>query len=207
VQLRVEDEGDPIGTDAQGARALLALGTLARWTGQPVFDAILTEFVRSSAGRAPSLDDFEHVASRVSGQDLAWFFDAALKTSAGIDFGLAAFDSAPEADGRFHTTVTVRREGDLVFHRGIPVLTTFANGDTVRDVLDGSSRTQTFEYRSPSPAVSAEVDPDRVVLLDRNRRNNGLTLDPAPARSAATRWSARWMIWLEDSLLTYVALT
>src|SRR5205823_5248466 len=40
VQLRVEDEGDPIGTNPPVARALLTLGTLERVTGRPVFDAI-----------------------------------------------------------------------------------------------------------------------------------------------------------------------
>ena len=37
--------------------------------------------------------------------------------------------------------------------------------------------------------------------------NNGVTLDTGPARTVATRWTARWMIWLEDALLTYVAFT
>jgi hypothetical protein len=55
--------------------------------------------------------------------------------------------------------------------------------------------------------VSAEVDPDRVLLLDLNRSNNGVTLDSGVARTAATRWAARWMIWMEDALLTCVAFT
>jgi hypothetical protein len=89
----------------------------------------------------------------------------------------------------------------------LQVETTFAGGDSIRDFWDGRSQTQTFEYRSPTRAVSAEVDPDGVLLLDRNRRNNGIALETEAARTAASRWSARWMIWLEDALLTYVALT
>ncbi len=207
VQLRVADEGDPVGTDAPVARALLSLGTLERWVGSPLFDAILTQFVESSSGTQPTLDDFARVASTVSGQNLAWFVDETLRKSGSFDFGIERFDSAPEPDGRFHTTVTVRRSGDAVFHSGLPVLTTFADGETVTEMLDGHSATQTFEYRSPSRAVSAEVDPGRVLLLDVNRRNNGVTLDGGLARTAANRWSARWMIWFEDALLTYVAFT
>jgi hypothetical protein len=207
VQLRVEDEGDPVGTDAAAARALLMLGTLARWTGQPVFDAILLEFVNASAGRQPTLDDFSDVASRVSGQHLSWFVDDILKTTGEFDYAIETLDSVPDAVGRFRTLVTVRRAGAGVFSRGIPVQTTFAGGESVRDVFDGRAETTTFEYRSPSRAVSAEIDPDRVLLLDLNRRNNGLTLDTSSARTAATRWSARWMIWLQDALLTYVAFT
>jgi hypothetical protein len=207
VQLRVEDEGDPIGTDAAVARALLSLGTLERWVGRPVFDAILRQFAGAPAGAPPTIDDFARVASAISGQDLAWFFDETFKKSGRFDFGIDAFESAQEPDGRFHTTVTVRRSGDASFHAGLPVVLTFADGESVRDVLDGHSLTQTFEYRSPSRAMSADVDPDRILLLDQNRRNNGVTLDHSLARSAANRWSARWMIWLEDALLTYAALT
>jgi hypothetical protein len=207
VGLRVEDEGDPIGTDAPEARMLLTLGTLERWTSRPVFDAILLEFVQASAGTQPAVDDFARVASRVSGQDLSWLFDEALNRTGTFDYAIEKFDSQAEADGRFRTTVAVRRAGDGVFRRALQVETTFAGGDSIRDFWDGRSQTQTFEYRSPTRAVSAEVDPDGVLLLDRNRRNNGIALETEAARTAASRWSARWMIWLEDALLTYVALT
>jgi len=230
VRLRVEDEGDPVGlyranprsTDPEvlGAKVLLTLGTLERWVGRPVFDAILVEFVRASAGTAPTLDDFRRTAASVSGQDLSWLFDASLNGSGVFDYGIARFDSLPQPDGSFRTTVVVRRLGDAVFSgangpadtpfehgRGIVVSTAFADGESVRDAWDGRGAEKTFEYRSPSRAVSAEADPDRVLLLDVNHSNNGVTLETGPARSAAARWSARWMIWLEDALLTYVALT
>jgi hypothetical protein len=207
VQLRVEDEGDPVGTGTLDARMLLTLGTLERWTGRPVFDAILLEFVNASAGTQPAVDDFARVASRVSGQNLSWLFDEALKKAGSFDYAIEAFDSRPQGDGTFRTTVTVRRAGDAVFGRGLLVVTTFADGEAVREACDGRRDRVTYEYRSPSPAVSAEVDPDRVLLLDVNRSNNGVTLDTGPARTAAARWSARWMIWLEDALLTYVAFT
>lgn len=218
--LRHEDEGDPVGTNTLEARTLLTLGTLERWTGRPVFDAIMTEFVRASSGTQPTLDDFAHVAMRVSGQDLSWLFDATLKGSGVFDYGLGNVESTRQSDGSYRTTITVRRLGDGIFSganaaadgpfehgRGIALQTTFADGETVRDNWDGRSRERTFEYRSPSRALSAEVDPDRVLLLDLNRSNNGVALETTAARSAATRWSARWMLWLEDALLTYVSLT
>jgi hypothetical protein len=48
----------------------------------------------------------------------------------------------------------------------------------------------------------AEIDPDRVLLLDANRSNNSRLVD-APAASTATRWSLTWLVWLQDQLLTY----
>jgi len=191
--------------DSGGDRMLRTLGTLERWTGTPVFDAIMLEFVNASKGAQPTFDDFTRVASRVSGQDLAWLLAAA--GPGHVDYAVEALESRPDAGGLFHTTVTVRRLGDGIIARAIPVETRFADGESVRERWDGRSVSETFEYRSPSRAVSADVDPDRVLLLDEKRANNGMTLDPGPARTAANRWSARWMIWLEDTLLTYVAFT
>ena len=194
--------------DSGGDRVLRTLDTLERWTGRPVFDAIFVEFVNASKsiGAPPTLDDFTRVASRVSGQDLSWLADAAVKPGR-VDYAVETFESRPDADGRFHTIVSVRRLGDGIFPRPIPVETRFADGASVRERWDGRNATATFEYRSASRAVSADVDPDRFLLLDEQRANNGVTLDPGPARAAANRWSARWMIWLEDALLTYVAFT
>jgi hypothetical protein len=220
VPLRLEDEGDPVGeyrarprgTDARAleAKALLALGTLEQWVGRPVFDEIVAGFARER-GR-PSLGSFASLANRISGQNLTWFFEQTLESPGVIDYGITAMSSEEQPDGWFKTTVTVQRFGDGIFSgahggRGVVAETTFADAQTIRDTWDGRSSTTTFQYRSQSRAVSAEVDPDRVVLLDLNRGNNGVTLDPGPARTAASRWSARWMIWLEDALLTYVAFT
>jgi hypothetical protein len=59
-----------------------------------------------------------------------------------------------------------------------------------------------FEADRPSPAVSAEVDARRVLLLDVNRTNNSAALDPAGPK-AARKWSLTWLVWLQDQLLTY----
>lgn len=220
VPLRVEDQGDPVpeyrlrprdhDAPVLEAKALLALGTLERWVGRPTFDAIVADLARK--GGQPSLETVAQLAGRVSGQDLTWLFDQTFTSGGVIDYGLTSLSSEPQPDGWYKTTATAQRFGDGVFtggrgRGGVVVETTFADGETVRDEWDGRDTTTTFEYRSRARAVSTVVDPDRVVLLDMNRANNGATLDPQPARTAASRWAARWMIWLEDALLTYVAFT
>jgi hypothetical protein len=78
----------------------------------------------------------------------------------------------------------------------------FADGEEVRERWDGRDRWKLFEYDREARAVSAEVDPDRVLLLDVNRTNNSATL--APRRpEAARKWSLAWLVWLQDHLLTY----
>jgi hypothetical protein len=41
-----------------------------------------------------------------------------------------------------------------------------------------------------------------VLLLDVNATNNSRTLRPQ-GRRAATKWSAKWLVWLEDCLLSW----
>lgn len=200
------------------AKTILTLGTLERWVGRPVFDQLVAEFVRGSRSARPTLADFTRTASDVSGQDLAWLFDEAFGSSRVFDYGVERLTSERDAAGTFATTVVARRYGDAPFTgssaepvggfesgRGVTLLVTFADGQRRIDGWDGRDRAKTFHYRSPARAVSATVDPDRILLLDLHRTNNSSTLAPQ-AGTAASTWAGRYMIWLEDLLLSYASL-
>ena len=81
----------------------------------------------------------------------------------------------------------------------------FRNGDRMTEHWDGKERWQSYRYDRPSPVLSAQVDPNRVLLLDVNYTNNSKTLEPRAA-AAGTKWSLTWLIWLQDSLLSWAAL-
>ena len=66
---------------------------------------------------------------------------------------------------------------------------------------DGRGRWQVFTFDRPVKAVSAQIDPERKLLLDTNYTNNSRTMEPATDR-AATKWSLRWMVWLQDLFMT-----
>jgi hypothetical protein len=87
----------------------------------------------------------------------------------------------------------------------VDLLVTFKNGEQVREHWDGVDRWKLYAYARLSPALSAQVDPDRVLLLDVNITNNSMTLEPK-AETAATKWSLTWMVWLQDCLLSWAAL-
>jgi len=199
------------------AKAFLTLGTLDRWVGRPVFDEILTRFVHDSTGRQPALADFARTASEVSGQDLSWLFDQTLASTGIFDYAVAELTSEP-ASGGFSTTVVVRRNGAAQFTgaarqpigsfesgQGVALLVEFADGRRRVDHWDGRAKSREFAYRSPARAVSAEVDPDGVILLDLNRTNNSRALRPFAGR-AAVQWAARWLAWLQDGILTWASL-
>ena len=97
-----------------------------------------------------------------------------------------------------------RRYGEATFP--VDVLVTFAE----RRARRPSTGTARIAGRcSPTTAwpgvVSAQVDPNRVLLLDVNYTNNSRTLEPRGG-TAATKWSMNWMVWLQDCLLSWTAL-
>jgi len=235
IRLLIETDGEPVSlyranagvgmSDPRPAdlrtlagKTVLALATLERWVGRPVFDQIVAEFVGASGGDPPTLQAFARTAARVSGQDLSWLFDEVFGSSRVFDYGIGLLTSERGADGAFNTVVIARRFGDARFTgasaapigpyesgRGITLRVTFEDGRQVTDAWDGRDREKTFRYRSPSRAVSAVADPDRTLLLDLRQTNNGLTLAPQSG-AAASRWAGLWLAWLQHALLTYGAL-
>ena len=113
--------------------------------------------------------------------------------------GSPAFEERTQT-GTYRTTVVVRRFGEAFFP--VDVLTTFENGEEVREKWDGRERWRTYTYDRPSRAKSVVVDPDRVLLLDINYTNNSQTLSPHGDEVGA-KWSLAWMVWLQDLLLTW----
>jgi hypothetical protein len=193
-------------------KTALWLHTLERMLGWDVLQRILSTYYTRYAFRHPTPEDFFATASEVAGRDLTWFFDQVHRSSHAFDYGLASLTSVRPADeGRlddapadparpYRTTVVVRRYAEGVFPVDVKVV--FADGEQARVPWDGRDMWRRFEFERPARAVSAEVDPDRVLLLDLNYTNNSRTLAPR-AEAAARKWSLAWLIWLQDQLLTY----
>lgn len=200
-------------------KTALWLHTLERMLGWDTVRQILSTYFQRYAFTHPKPADFFAVANEVSGRDLTWFFDQVHRSSHAFDYAVDAFRSAPAtargyfgdpgaatfepsrgAAGQFRTTLVVRRLGEGVFPVDVRVV--FENGQEQRWNWDGRDRWKAFELEGLSRAVSAEVDPERVLLLDINTTNNSATLNPA-GRAAARKWSLAWLIWLQDHLLTY----
>ena len=172
--------------------------------------------------RHPRPEDFFAVANEVSGRDLSWYFDQVHGGTQTFDYAVQQVSSrglrdrgfidgdreptfrAPIDDrGLTRTTVTVRRLGDGIFP--VDVLVVFDDGETVRERWDGREPWRVFTYERAARAVRVEVDPDRVLLLDVDYANNSWTAAPR-AGAAATKWMLRWMVWLQDLMLTYAFL-
>ncbi len=93
---------------------------------------------------------------------------------------------AKEGQGPFpyRTTVLVKRDG-----ADVPQVlkVTFADGSSETVRFSGTQPWQRFSWTKRSKAVSAQLDPDGNINLDRNKLDNGRTLESD--RSATRRWT------------------
>ena len=200
-------------------KTALWLHTLERLLGWETLQRVLSTYFTRYAFKHPEPRDFFAVASEVSGRDLTWFFDQVYRGAHTFDYEVQSLTSAPiedrgyfgdggrhtfswreRANDAWRTTVVVRRNGDGVFP--VDVRVTFDNNQDARWRWDGRERWRVFQVDRPVRAASAQVDPDRILLLDANYTNNSRALD-SKAGAAARRWSLTWLIWLQDHLLTY----
>jgi aminopeptidase N len=209
------------GTHAQitYSKTALWLNTLERYLGWDTLQRILKTYFERWKFRHPRPEDFFAIVDEVSGRDMRWFFDQVYRSSNVFDYAVEALESArlqtrglTERDGNepeyqettaqdlYQTTVVVRRLGEAIFP--VDLLITLDNGEQVREKWDGVDRWKAFTYQRASRAISAQVDPERVLLLDVNYTNNSRTL-AAKSDEAATKWSLKWMVWLQDLMLTW----
>jgi hypothetical protein len=199
-------------------KTALWLNTLERHLGWDTLQRVLKTHFERSSFKHPRPGDFFRTLNEVSGRDLTWMVDQVYRTSNVFDYGVELLESRPlemtgydvsadtpsyreERSGKnYRTLVVVRRHGEAIFP--VDVLVTFENGEQVREHWDGLDRWKAYTYDRAAAAQSAQVDPERVLLLDVNYTNNSRSASPKTAE-AAEKWSLKWMVWLQDLMLTW----
>ena len=182
------------------AKTALWLHTLERLIGWETLQRAMSTYFSRYAFKHPRPQDFFATVNEVSGQDLTWFFQQVNGTANVFDYSIQLLTSDSTGKDAFHTTVVARRLREGVFP--VDVAVTFENGEKQQWRWDGRESWKAFEADRPVRAVSAQVDPEHVLLLDTNTTNNSITLKPH-AHAAARKWSLAWLLWLQGQLLTY----
>jgi hypothetical protein len=212
----------PPGVTGSGLRSAIAFATLEQFVGWPSLQGALRVLSEASVQREMTRQDVEQMIASATGRDLSWFFQLAFDDSVGIDYAIGQLTTveAPPCSGGpcFRTLVTAVRNGtgeftgsseddSTPFEIGdaVEVRVRFADGQHVSARWDGRAPSRTFEFESPSPAVSAVVDPDRILLLDEDALNNAV-IKNASTSVAIRKWVAYWMVWLEGAALDYGVL-
>ena len=183
-------------------RYAAVFAALERWVGTPTLQGAMFQVAQLPDDQLTEQTIIKTI-SNAAGQDLAWVFDAAQS-----DVSYAVTDLTP-------TSATVTRKGRGLFTgRSAPRVGEFDSGDAVRLKVvfedgssawaswDGRDQSRTFQFQGPSSVKAAYLDPDRVVTFDSNRLDNAIV--PASSTNVPVRkWVARWMVWLQHTMLSY----
>jgi hypothetical protein len=190
------------------------LATLERVVGEDTLrQALRTYFLRYRFTH-PTKEDFLKTVEEISGQNLRWYFDQAVYGTQVFDYEILSARSdrtdqyekhppkAKRGQTTYRTMVLVHRKGDFVFP--VAVLIKFDNGESVRERWDGRDRWVRYVYEKKSKIVSAELDPEHQVWLDKDFFNNsqvrkahrwpGLKL--VAYWTVLTQWLAQLLAWL-----------
>jgi hypothetical protein len=162
----------------------------------------------------PTKEDFLKTIEGVSGRNLRWYFNQAVYGSQVMDYEVLEAQSFPvnwyelkddkwkkkRANDNlvYQTYVALHRKGDFVMP--IEVEIKFDDGEAVREHWDGQSRWTRFAYQKKAKVVSAEIDPDHAVQIDRDDFNNSYVVepDPKPTYKISTYWlfTTQWLAQL-----------
>lgn len=209
------------------ARPQLTLLTLEGLLGEQTMARVMRTYHERWRFRHPRSEDFFAVASEVSGRDLSEFFRQTVLEGNLLDYEVASIRSEPVRDPRgvfdrdgkratveaeelpgkegppaaYETRVLVRRRGEVMLP--VNVEFQFEGRPPERVAWDGRERWRRFTFVRPERLLWARVDPDRKLVLDLNRLNDGRRLRGDPR--AATKWSARFLFWVQNLLALIVA--
>jgi aminopeptidase N len=163
----------------------------------------------------PTKEDFLKTIEEVSGRDLRWYFNQAIYGTQVMDYKVLKIDSSPvnwyeeakkdqkdDTNPVYRSYVWLQRKEDFVMP--VEVEIKFDDGEKILEHWDGVSRwTRLGPYDKKTKIVSAEIDPDHTVQIDRNDFNNSYTVEAnsRPARKVsnywlfATQWCSQALAW------------
>jgi aminopeptidase N len=175
-------------------------------------EAIHTYFMRYRF-QHPREEDFMNTVNEVTGQNLDWYWNQAVRGTQLLDYRIANATSEREnwydkegSTGEkkitYITGVTVHRKSDFVMP--VDVLMKFDDGSQARERWDGQDRWHRFEYRKAAKLVSAEVYSGQNVPLDLHEFNNSYVVkaDGRATSKIALYWT--WMAQMFAHLLSWL---
>jgi hypothetical protein len=152
----------------------------------------------------PTGEDFLKTIEEVAAADgkstnLRPYFNQAVYGTQVLDYEVKAAESDPvdwwkdagrNYKGDYRTVVSLHRKGDFIFP--VTVEMKFDDGSTVRENWDGVDRWTRYTYVKKAQLVSAEIDPQHQIWLDRDFLNNSYVV--ASHGAASLKISSYWVI-------------
>ncbi|MBL7995312.1 M1 family metallopeptidase [bacterium] len=205
------------------SKPVLLLTTLQNYLGEETMNKVMHTYFERWKFRHPQTKDFIAAVNDVTGQDFNWFFEQFVYSNKTVDFEISsirAFEikdqmgwfgdteektfaednnerkedsTETHTEKRYRSVIFVRNNGDAFFPTTI--LIRFANGDSVIEKWDGKENPKQFTYNKESKAISACVDPEKIIVLDLKLSNNAKVVDPEMA--GISRYTLRFLFWLQ----------
>jgi len=201
--------------DVTYGKSATVLYTLEKVIGEQTLKRALRTYFMRYRFTHPTTEDFLKTVEEVSGQDLRWFFNQAVYGTSILDYEISRAQSdrldwyakmpleEKKGETLYRTQVLVHRKGDFVFPTDL--LIKFDNGESVTEHWDGKDRWVRYSYDKKARLVSAELDPEHAVLLDRNFFNNSYV----EQEDARARWKIinywTWLTQLLSQCLSWLA--
>ena len=180
AQFERQRGSQPVGLPSAEFRDFATYGTMTYTKGSVIFRMLRwlmgAEALEDALHRLYEAKKLQHftesdlraAVNAVHPQNLDWFFEQWIHTTATLDYRVGEVSTVQRADGRWVTTAEVVRDGDI----WMPV--DLAVGDvTMR--LDSRDRRQILTVETATRPNAVVLDP-RSILLDRDRGNNRRSL-------------------------------
>jgi len=191
------------------------LYTLEKVIGEETLQRALRTYFMRYRFTHPTKEDFLKTVEEVSGQNLRCFYDQAVygtnvldyeifrARSDRLDWYLQKPPDEKKGETMYRTMVVVHRKGDFIFP--VDVVIKFDNGDSVTEHWDGKDRWVRYAYDRKAKLVSAEIDPEHAVLLDKNFFNNSYVAE----EDTRAKWKIMnywtWVTQLLSQCLAWLA--
>lgn len=142
--------------------------------------------------------DADYATAPATNSTLRPYFNQAVYGTQILDYAVDSISSDPvqwwlpepknKNQIQYLSTVYLHRKGDFVLPVTAEII--FSDGTHIREHWNGADRWIKYTYARNAKVVSAEIDPDHTVLLDKNFFNNSYTTkaNTIPARKLTNLW-------------------
>ncbi len=141
---------------SKGPAVVFALDSVL---GREAFLRVYKRCLRDYAGRRFGWRALQGVAEAESGQNLAWFFDAWVRSNRYLCYGLESRDCRADGTGGFVSEVGVRRLGTMSMP--VPIQAVFDDGSTQIVLTDRTRAVTTLLFKSRTRLKDVVIDPEK----------------------------------------------
>ena len=129
--------------------------------GREKFEKLLYTFLDTYRGKNASIDDFEKLASKISNENLRYFF-AQWVEGTGVPEFTIDYQIIRTRSGKFRTRGTVKQNLETL---RMPVeLLLRAEGDNQQTIVRIEGRSEDFDFESNGQPIEVVVDPNNKIL-------------------------------------------